>query len=80
MEMDYSEGEYFGVGVAQLDGDVADELVFVSDGVHAADRLHERCLPVRHVADPPHVDCRLQFDHLRRQRCQGLDVLQTNKT
>lgn len=63
-----------GVRVAELDGDVALELVLEADRLHAGDGLDHRRLAVRDVADGADVDRRLARDDLGRQRAEGGEV------
>ncbi|OSS54826.1 hypothetical protein B5807_01369 [Epicoccum nigrum] len=63
-----------GVGVAELDGDVALELVLEADRLHARDGLDHGRLAVGDVADGADVDGGLARDDLGRQRGEGAEV------
>ena len=56
------------VRIAQLDRDVALQLVLEAHRLHAADRLDDGALAVRDVADRPDVHGGLARDHLGRVR------------
>lgn len=64
----------FGVGVAELDGDVALELVLEAHRLHARDGLDDGRLAVRDVADGADVDGRLARDDFGRQRAERGEV------
>lgn len=64
----------FGVCVAELDGDVALELVLEADRLHARDGLDDGALAVGDVADCADVDGGLARDDLGRQRVQCGEV------
>mmetsp|Transcript_26170 Transcript_26170/g.53598 ORF Transcript_26170/g.53598 Transcript_26170/m.53598 type:complete len:270 (+) Transcript_26170:912-1721(+) len=59
-----------GVGVPELDGDVPLQLVLETDGLNAADGLHDGGLAVGDVADGADIDGRLPRDHLGRKSRQ----------
>ena len=63
-----------GVGVAELDGDVALELVLEADRLHARDGLDDGGLAVGDVANGADVDGGLARDDLGRQRGEGAEV------
>ena len=57
-----------GVGVSQLDGNVALQFVLETDRLHAADGLDDGGLSVGHMADRSHVDGGLARDLDDRRR------------
>ena len=66
--------EDLGVGVAELDGDVALQLVLEADGVDAGEGLDQGGLSVGHMADGADVNGGLAGDDLGGERGQLLDV------
>ena len=71
---------YFGVGITQLDCDVALKFVLEPDRVDPGERLDHRGLAVGHVADGADVDRCLSRDHFRGEggqlgHVQGRQIL-----
>ena len=64
----------FGIGVAELDGDVADQLVLEADGLDTRDGLDDSRLAVSHVTDCADVDGRLPGNNLGGERGQAGDI------
>lgn len=63
-----------GVGVAEFDGNVADQLVLEADGLDARDSFYDSRLAVSDMADGADVDSGLAGDNLGRQGGQGRHV------
>lgn len=63
-----------GVGVTELDGNVADQLVLEADSLDARNSFYDSRLAVSDVADGADVDGSLAGDNLGRERRQGRHV------
>lgn len=62
------------IGITKLDGNVPDQLVLETNGLHAGDGLDDGGLSVGDVADGTNVYGRLPGDNLWGQGREGVDV------
>lgn len=61
-----------GIGITKLDGDIPNQLVLETNGLHTRDSLDNSRLSVGDMADGANVDCGLPCDNFG---CQGRECL-----